>query len=325
MARYFNRISRARNVSIYDVMHLLNVTDSRYSAWMYAAVHPLPNVGDFLEGIIKDLYSVRLTRGATAVDGGAAWGVHTIPMSTLVGPDGRVFAIEAIPDLAEKLARHLDTNGFDNVALIPKAISNYVGIGRFMWVRGGPGYSGLQLRDLPIGLETTVTEIDVPVTTLSDILANRKTPVRFIKLDLEGGEFHALAGALDVLHTDRPLIVLEHHDHTARVYGYTKDEWFDLFDSLHYETFDLFGRELKQLDCNSGRPWYVIAASAGSDDAAFIRTHHQSRVHNLFLRTLPLILRTLIVSALTPPGRVELLRLCKRILRGTSPTTRGTL
>src|SRR5262249_41254653 len=163
----------------------------------------------FFEDIIKDLYSVRLTRGATAVDGGAAWGRHTIPMSTLVGPHGRVFAIEALPDLAEKLARHLDDNGVHNVSIIPKAISNYAGIARFRWVQGSPGYSGLRRRELPSGLETSVTKIDVPVTTLGDVLANRQAAVRFIKLDLEGGEFHALQAAVDVLQKDRPLIVFE--------------------------------------------------------------------------------------------------------------------
>ena len=298
---------------IYDGMAMLNApdliaTDRKYSAWMYAGTH----VGDFFEEIINDLYSLRLTRGASAVDGGAAWGVHTIPMSTLVGPDGRVFAIEALPDLAEKLARHLDDNGFHNVSVIPKAISNYVGNARFTWVQGSPGYSGLQRRELPSGLETSVTEIDVPVATLGDILANRQAPVRFIKLDLEGGEFHALQGAVDVLQKDRPLIVFEHSHHSAQGYGYAKDEWFDLFDCLHYEIFDLFGREFQRFDWHSsGRPWYLIAASAGSDDAAFIRTHYQSRIHDLFLRASPRIA----VSALTHPGRVigRLLRLCKRI------------
>jgi FkbM family methyltransferase len=109
-------------------------------------------------------------------------------MSDLVGPSGRVLAIEAIPELAERLAVRVRDSGQKNVEVVPKAISCREGRSAFCFVKGDPAYSGLQQRlDLPSGLETSVTTIEVPVTTLDHLLANNRRRVRFVKMDLEGG------------------------------------------------------------------------------------------------------------------------------------------
>jgi hypothetical protein len=50
--------------------------------------------------------------------------------------------------------------------------------------------------------------------------------VRFVKMDLEGGEFHALQGATSILR-DRPLVILENgRESAANLYRYTSEHWF---------------------------------------------------------------------------------------------------
>src|SRR6516225_2425772 len=92
-------------------------------------------LGDFFEEIINAIYSAILKPGDLAVDCGANRGRHTFPMSQLVGPSGRVVAVEAIPDLAAGLAQR----GFPNVDVKATAIGAATGRASFSLVRDGIG------------------------------------------------------------------------------------------------------------------------------------------------------------------------------------------
>jgi FkbM family methyltransferase len=247
-------------------------SDQERTAWLQAQdTWPL---GDFFEQIIRAIYTAILQPGDLTVDCGAHAGLHTIPMSGLVGPSGRVLAIEAIPEMAENLALHTRGSGQTNVEVVPKAIGSREGRATFSWVKGLPGHSGLRQRaDLPSCLETSVATIEVPITTLDGLLANSRHRVRFVKMDLEGGEYHALQGAASMLKDHRPLVVFENaRESTARLYGYTRDDWFALFEGADLVVFDLFGRPFVPEHWHARDiPWYFIAAARGSDDERFVR------------------------------------------------------
>jgi FkbM family methyltransferase len=252
--------------------------DEERKAWMQAAyTRPL---GNFFEDIINAIYSAILKPGDLAVDCGANCGVHTFPMSKLVGSSGRVVAVEAIPDLAAGLAQR----GFPNIDVKATAIGAAAGRASFSVVRDDIGYSGLRQRhDLPGDLAGRVDVIDVPVATLDSLLADRRQRVRFVKMDLEGGEFHALQGATSILR-DRPLVILENaRESAANLYGYTSEDWFSLFDTADFAVFDLFGRPFCRNDWHaSGMPWYVIAAPRGSADERFVQRRAPGQVRRLY-------------------------------------------
>jgi FkbM family methyltransferase len=228
----------------------------------------------FFEEIIRGIYTAILRPGDIAIDCGASWGIHTVPMSAAVGPTGRVIAIEAIPEMAERLLQHARGNGHLNVELIGTAIGACEGRAPFFHVTGDSAYSGLQQRDLPAGLETGVVSIDVPMAKLDDILSDRHRPVRFIKMDLEGGEYDAIRGGFSSIRKDRPFIVFENgRESTARLYGYQRGDWFRLFDALDYRVFDLLGQSFCPQDWDAGdMPWYFMAVGRGSDER-FVRRH----------------------------------------------------
>lgn len=247
--------------------------DQERAAWLQAADTPLLE-GDFFEQIIRAIYTAILQPGDLAVDCGANVGLHTMPMSNLVGPFGRVLAIEAIPEMAESLAFHTRGGSYTNIEVVPKAIGSREGRATFSWVKGLPGWSGLRQRaDLSPGLETSVATIEVPITTLDSLLANSRHRVRFVKMDLEGGEYHALQGAASMLKNHRPLVIFENgREPAARLYGYTREDWFALFEGADFVVFDLFGRPfLPERWHARGIPYYFIAAARGSDDERFVR------------------------------------------------------
>jgi protein-L-isoaspartate O-methyltransferase len=121
-----------KNVS-YVLSSLMNLkSDQERAAWLQAADTPLLE-GDFFEQIIRAIYTAILQPGDLAVDCGASVGLHTTPMSNLVGPSGRVLAIEAIPEMAENLVLRTRGVSYANVEVVPKAIGSREGAGPSRW------------------------------------------------------------------------------------------------------------------------------------------------------------------------------------------------
>jgi hypothetical protein len=101
-------------------------------------------------------------------------------------------------------------------------------------------------------------------------------------MDLEGGEYHALQGAASLLKDHRPLVVFENgRESAARLYGYTRDDWFALLERVDLVVFDLFGRTFVPEHWRLPNvPWYFIGATRGSDDERFVRFNLQELIRS---------------------------------------------
>jgi|GEM_PF-3405173 len=137
-----------------------------------------------------------LKPGMTFVDAGANIGFFTIVGAKLAGADGHVICVEMIPETAAILRRHIDINQLTNVTVVEKALSDHAGgqvtahlpvdhVGQASLI--GESVSGI-----------TTREITVPTTTLDEITADFDT-IDLMKIDLEGAESLALAGAQTML------------------------------------------------------------------------------------------------------------------------------
>ncbi|WLA70015.1 FkbM family methyltransferase [Bradyrhizobium diazoefficiens] len=151
------------------------------------------------ESVIAKSITARVKPGMTVFDVGAHAGYYTLMLSRLVGRQGRVFAFEANPGNATKLRRHLQVNDVKNVDLIEAAVSDRSGAAFFevdahqdkYGYMGGLAESGVSVR--------TVVLDDFPVPDL-------------IKMDIEGTETRAFAGAPRLLSEHRTAIFLALHD-----------------------------------------------------------------------------------------------------------------
>lgn len=191
------------------------------------------------ETIIEEIYSQLLFNGCVAIDGGAHLARHTIPMAKLVGAKGEVAAIEAIPAFIEIIRSQKKGHGLNNIRLLNCALSSSTSESDFFWVKNSAGYSSLERRELPFAAD--IEKITVRNERLDNIPFDR--PIRFMKLDLEGGEYNALLGGRQTIARHKPIIVLENHgDETANQYRYSKEDWFLFFEGLNYSLIDLFGR-----------------------------------------------------------------------------------
>lgn len=148
-----------------------------------------------------------LAPGQAVLDIGAHKGAFTYWMSRKVGRQGRVYAFEPQPDLANYLKSYADSCRYQNITVAPVALSSQKGRGQLVIPSGSLGLAHLAQTDSG-GSDTIV---DVPVETLDDYLdaIRAARPISFIKCDVELHELPVLRGATELLKNDRPVLLIE--------------------------------------------------------------------------------------------------------------------
>jgi FkbM family methyltransferase len=152
----------------------------------------------------------------TIIDVGFNCLQNTKKFMEIVGTHGCVVGFEPIKFWTEQ-ARYWAADHHYNFQAFEIALSNYVGTSEFYHYTDPDGYSGLRpTTDLPY------TSYDVAVDML-DSFDHELQRVAFVKIDIEGGELHALQGAVKILQKHQPVIVAEIA--WAEAYGSTDQEF----------------------------------------------------------------------------------------------------
>ena len=143
-----------------------------------------------------------LRAGDTFVDVGANIGVHVAEAARIVGPHGRVVAVEPNSENCRLLLLTLDKNRLRNVTLVPTALSDR---GDWTWFSTHIGSNGGvrkgEIEALVQGFGSVV-----PVRRLDDVAPER---TRLIKIDVEGAEISVLRSGLESIRKDRPFVIME--------------------------------------------------------------------------------------------------------------------
>jgi FkbM family methyltransferase len=145
-------------------------------------------------------------------------------------PYGIHFGFEPIPDLYEHLK--IKYSNRENCVISNIALSNINGTSTFNYVVSNPAYSGLKKRnyDRPGEMDTT---IEVSTNLLDEMLPDGYK-VDFMKIDVEGGEFLVLKGAIETLINYHPLLIFEHGLGASDIYGTKPSDIFGLLTSCKY-------------------------------------------------------------------------------------------
>jgi FkbM family methyltransferase len=158
--------------------------------------------------------------GTTAIDVGANVGQMTLEMAHLVGPRGRVIAIEPGPGNLEVLRRHVAGNGFgDRVTVIGAACCAHHG-GRMdlsipaespLEVGSGFQLSGIGIGQNPLSAGCRLIAFEVATVSLDGVVADLGIKPSVLKIDVEGAEREVVRGAAGLLSTFRPEVALGFH------------------------------------------------------------------------------------------------------------------
>ena len=229
-------------------------------------------LAEIFEGTVNRAYRLHLEPGDHAIDVGAHRGMHTIPMAAAVGSQGHVYAIEAAQETSQKLRAAINHADIEDcrkwITVIQKAVSDAQGTAIFNYIPEAAGLSGLREKAYPdhANKQTETVEVD----TLDALIRDHER-IRFIKLDIEGAEYHALCGGKELLRRAQPIFAMEFGNAgAAELYDFTREDFFGLMDELGYDLFTALGAPFTPSTWGRPAPWYLFGLPR-SDPTAFHR------------------------------------------------------
>lgn len=175
----------------------------------------LYETGTYEKGTIQLLHRF-LQPGQTYLDIGANIGLMSSIASGIVGNKGKVLAVEANPKTVEILQHNLALNACTNVSIFPFALGDAPGKATLYenWNvnRGG---ASLLAQDNEEGIE-------VAVDTIDNVFKN--DAIHLVKIDVEGFELEVLNGGIEVLKTQRPVLIIEVSEQREQTVGVSPQE-----------------------------------------------------------------------------------------------------
>jgi FkbM family methyltransferase len=224
-----------------------------------------PTVGDLDERYNRQLIEVMrrtLKLASTAIDIGAHRGLILHEMFA-IAPQGRHFAFEPIPRLAETLMRD-----YPQARVYSTALSDQSGWATFHYLPNAPAESGLKLHRTHV-LNPGNEELTVQVRRLDEIIPADER-IALIKIDAEGAELPIIRGGLTTIRRCRPLIIFETGRNTTPFYGVGPDDIFDTVVGNLEMSLSTMSRWLEgkgssytkagfRKNYEHGKDWYFIA------------------------------------------------------------------
>jgi FkbM family methyltransferase len=190
-----------------------------------AAVTPGLRSGDY-EPHLTAVFERHCRPGMTVVDVGANLGYFSLLAARLVGPSGRVVALEPNSENCRLLLSSLRLSGLSNVELLPVAADEAPGWAYYSTHVGSNG--GL----IDDGDLLSRFGVVVPTFRLDDLVDG---PVGLLKLDVEGAEGRVVRGATRIIEQDRPVVTTElKEEMLQRVSGQQVAEYLGYFGALGY-------------------------------------------------------------------------------------------
>lgn len=207
-----------------------------------------------------------LSPGDVFVDGGANIGLFSLAAAERVGPTGKVIAFEPSQDTHRVLKENVQLNAFHWLEVHQLALADKPGQGQFVAFSGsGSGHSSFAPSpELQGGhLET------VEIVALDDVIDKEdRARLRLIKLDLEGAEYLAVQGAINILADVRPDVVVEIEPQHLLRQSASATELLKTFEQLGYQSFKAEWDQEGKLLLRQER----VSASADSSPNFFLTT-----------------------------------------------------
>ena len=193
------------------------------------------SINGIYEEVETDFVKKVIQKGNIVIDVGANIGYYTLIFARLVGNEGKVFAFEPEPSNFNILNRNLQLNGYKNVIVEQKAISD------------NNGKIRLYISELTTGMHRTYPSkycskafVDVDLIKLDDYFSKISLidKINFIKIDVEGAEFGVLKGISNILKKSKDIkILIEFVPDSIIEYGSKPEDTIKLIKDLDFTIF----------------------------------------------------------------------------------------
>lgn len=191
------------------------------------------------EPLETEIVKREIKKGDIVLDLGANIGYYTLLLARLVGEEGKVFAFEPDPTNFSWLEKNVEMNGYKNVVLIPKAVSNKTGkIRLYLSQRNRADH---RIYDSQDGRQS----IEIETVRLDDYFKDYGGKIDFIKMDIQGAEGEALQGMSGLLKNNDVKMLMEFSPGGLKISGMEPEECLKLLTGFGFRLYDIVGREKK--------------------------------------------------------------------------------
>ena len=206
------------------------------AAWLH-------NAG-LMGGAERRFFESAVGRGQLVVDVGANQGIFTLLFSRLVGPEGRIVALEPEPALFGALDRNCRLNAAANVTRLRMAAGETRSQGVLHCSRFNSGDN--RLTDSVNG-----PTVPVEIVPLDELLPTEQ--VGFIKIDVQGYEMNVVKGMKAIMDRSPALKVFFEYWPSGLSYaGCAPGELLDFFTDRRFALFELSRGGLRRLRGGDG-------------------------------------------------------------------------
>jgi len=145
-----------------------------------------------------------VSKGDWVIDIGAHIGHYTVKLSDIVGPSGRVIAIEPVPESFFLLVTNTTHCRNKNVTLINAAVSEYNSIVCFEIPKWDTGLDNYYRAHISNSSRSGLNVLSLTIDSLR--LPNK---ISLVKIDAEDHELHVLEGMKGLILKDKPTLIIE--------------------------------------------------------------------------------------------------------------------
>ncbi len=217
-------------VKVQDHMMFLDKQDS---LWL--------SINGVYEKFETELVKQKIKKGDIVLDVGANIGYYTLIFAKLVGDTGKVFAFEPDPTNFQILKKNIALNGYKNVELIQKALSDKNQ--KVTLILNKQNTAGNYLSSKH---QTSKNSIQIDAITTDDYFKNFKQKIDFIKIDVEGAETMVLKGMSNSLSNNKNLkLMVEYNSDAIMNMGLEPKSYLELLVKNDFSIFDINTKNMK--------------------------------------------------------------------------------
>lgn len=207
--------------------------DKQDSLWL--------SINGIYEKFETELVKQEIKKGDVVLDVGANIGYFTLIFAKLVGNNGKVFAFEPDPTNFEILKKNIELNGYKNVELVQKALSDKNQ--KVALIIDQQNTAGNHLN-----LESEINEnsIQIDAITADDYFKKFEQKINFIKIDVEGAETMVLKGMVNTLNKNNILkLMVEYNPDAIMNMGLEPKSYLELLVKNGFGIFDIDSKNME--------------------------------------------------------------------------------
>jgi len=186
-----------------------------------------------------EIVKKEIKAGDVVLDIGANIGYYTLIFAKLVGESGKVFAFEPDPVNFSLLKKNIEANGYKNVVLIQKAVSNKNEKLKLYLCEENRGdhriYDSHDNRQ----------SVEVEAIRLEDYFKDYGGKIDFIKMDIQGAEGGATQGMFSLLQKNQVKIITEFWPMGLKKFGINPEKYLKSLTEAGFKIYEVEERKKK--------------------------------------------------------------------------------